>query len=287
MIDSTKGHLVQRTNAIRAAVVTGVMLLISASPPASPDDWERQGDAALAANEYAEALGHFERAAETSADPARLAFKQATAYFHMGRYRDAERFYRCVLESETANGRRTQAYYNLGTTLLYASDGRDSMRLAQAIQNFRRCLQAQPQDQQLLANARVNLELAKLLWKQSSRGGEPPPESDSPENGSADPKPPDKNGSDSSTGTGSPGNADGSRTGVLPGNAADTTGTNRAEAPGAARQPIHIPESEQLQPLSPAEARELLRQAGQRIARERRSMQKAAAGGSSRSYPDW
>ena len=56
--------------------------------------------------------------------------------------------------------------------------------------------------------------------------------------------------------------------------------------PGAG-QMSPIPSDQQMQPLPPREARELLRLAAERINRERRALQRAGAGTEQRTYPDW
>jgi hypothetical protein len=48
-----------------------------------------------------------------------------------------------------------------------------------------------------------------------------------------------------------------------------------------------IPEDQQMQSLPPNEARELLRQAGDRIIRERRALQRAVAPYEAKGYPDY
>jgi|GEM_PF-1538171 len=281
---------------VRPVIVAGpilfgiAILLVSANPPSPAEEWERRGDIAFAASNYADALRCFETAAATTTEPGRLALKQAAACFHLGRYRDAERHFRSALETEQDAERRAEIQFNLGTALLFLSDGKDPVRLADAIRSLDRSAKSESSNEQLLHDARHNLELAKLFWKQVNQNDPPPPETE-PKGGDSSTgsdAPEKRDGSESGSSPGSPGGNTGSRLVPAPGSAdARPAGANGPTSPGAAQQPVHIPESEQSQPLSPAEARELLRQASERIARERRSLQKGAAAKEVRNYPDW
>jgi tetratricopeptide (TPR) repeat protein len=268
-----------------------VMLAFVALAPTAidPDDWEMRGNSAFQAGRYEEAIRCYAAAGERSHDPGRVAHNHAVALFNVGRYRDAERLFRCQLESTGNADSRTRAFYDLGTCLLHAADGRDANRLAEAIDLLTRCTKIAGGDESLQANAHFNLEFAKQQWRRIRTDAPPPPERDpDANNDSAKPDQPDRN----------PGNEPGNQTGAPNGG-----GTPRAiPQPGAAEgpQPIPtpdrppgagtmspIPDDEQLKPLPPNEARELLRQAGDRIVRERRALQRAGALSGSRSFPDW
>jgi tetratricopeptide (TPR) repeat protein len=267
------------------AMGVALVILVAGKAPQSPEEWERQGDASLAAGNYKEAIGAFEAAAETSIHPSRLAAKKGVAYFHIGRYRDAERAFASAVEGAVDADALARAYFNLGTTLLFSSEGQDAVRLADAIRHLRRSLQLSANHEELRFDAGHNLELAKLLWKRANKDGSPPPEPESKSSDGDTNRQPENQGTE----RGAPGKSNGA-TGANTSNNKDGTPMGSAGSstvPGAGRQPVHIPESEQYQPLSPAEARELLRQASERIARERRALQKGAANGGERGYPDW
>lgn len=249
------------------------------------------GDAASAVDNYAEALQYFDRAAEHCTEPGRLASKQATAYFYLGRYRDAERYYRCVLESSTPTEDQAAAHFNIGTTLLYATNGADGARLAEALGHFQQCLRLEPADSPLRRNCRHNFELTKLLWKQVSGSAALPP---SPEAPGAEHTPgagtTNPMGADDPHGArGAAANGKGTRKDGTPRNGVEpqSVGTGAAAEPGAGQRLLQIPEAEQQQPLAAAEARELVRQASARIARERRALHKNSMSGDNRAYPDW
>jgi len=274
-----------------SAIVSALsLLLISAAPPAA-EDWERRGNDAFADARFDEAAKCYAAAEENSSEPGRVAFNHGIALFNLGKFRDAERLFHCALESESPPERRVRALFNLGTSLLHASDGRDARRLAEAADYFARCLKMPGIDEALAADARHNLELAKLLWRRIRGSDAPPPESD-PTANSDDPnsnsRPPETGSSDTSTdktGAGGPGNE---RMGQVP---TQTEGpkpvpTDESPPPGAGHH-APIPEEDQLKPLPPQEARELLRQAGERIQRERRALQRAGTGSEVRPYPDY
>src|SRR5205823_2794396 len=164
--------------------------LISAAPPETAEDWERRGNAAFADENYAEAVRYYAHAEERGAEPGRLAFNHGAALFRMGKYRDAERLFRCAVESTAPPDRRAKALYNLGTCLLQSSDGKDARRLGEAVDCFTRCLKVPGLSDAAAADMRHNLELAKVLWRVVRGGSAAPPENDTSHGD--DDRPPDK-----------------------------------------------------------------------------------------------
>src|SRR5262249_22266332 len=149
--------------ASRAAVAALVMLMLLAAAPPASENLERQANAAFAAGRFDDAAHLYARAEERTTEPGRVAYNAGVAYFNLGRYREAERLFRCALDSG-AQSRRARALYNLGTCLLFSSEGRDATRLGEAIRYFDQCAESQA-DSALVADARHNLELAKQLWR--------------------------------------------------------------------------------------------------------------------------
>ncbi|HLW63781.1 MAG TPA: hypothetical protein VKS79_00590 [Gemmataceae bacterium] len=273
-------------NSFFAVLAGAAIALTGAHQSERADDYERRAEAAFAAGQYSEADFLYSRAEDSSAEPGRTAFNHGIALFHLGRYRDAERLFRCSLEDASSSDEKAKSRFNLGTSLLYASNGQDVNRLAEAMDCFRHCLTA-ASDESLRDDARHNLELSKQFWRRL-RQNEPPPKEDEPQNN--DSRPPDKEPNTPMNSSPEASNSNSSGAGQNPAGPAPTEGpkpipTNQQQ-PGAGHIPP-IPESEQLKPLSPQEARELLQQAAERIARERKAMQKAATGNEPRSYPDW
>ncbi|HEV3144942.1 MAG TPA: tetratricopeptide repeat protein [Gemmataceae bacterium] len=249
-------------------------------------DYERRAEAAFAAGQYSEADFLYSRAEESSLEPGRTAFNHGVALFHLGRYRDAERLFQCSLEATSNGGDKAKIWFNLGTCLLYGSNGQDAIRLAEAMDCFHHCLTAAG-DEGLRDDARHNLELSKQFWRRL-RQNEPPPEENEPPGN--DSRPPDREPNTPMNSSPEASNSNSSGGSQRPASPAPSEGpkpipTNQ-QHPGAGHLPP-IPESEQLKPLSPQEARELLQQAAERIARERKAMQKAGVGNEPRGYPDW
>src|SRR5262249_45174765 len=137
------------------------------------------------------------------------------------RFREAERLFRCAVEGEAPSERRARALFNLGTSLLQASDGRDAARLTEAADCFVRCLRSPGLDGTLAADARHNLELAKLMWRRIPTSDAPPPETD--------PTAPNRDDIDHNTKPPEPGTND---------TAADRTGSG---APGDRTAPAPVP----------------------------------------------
>jgi tetratricopeptide (TPR) repeat protein len=265
--------------------------LFSAAPPGTPEDWERRGNAAFADENYAEAVRCYAHAEERGTEPGRTAFNHGAALFRMGKYRDAERLFRCAVESAAPPDRRAKALYNLGTCLLQSSDGKDARRLAEAVDCFTRCLKVPGLSEAAAADMRHNLELAKVLWRAVRGGSAAPPENDTSSGDDDRPpdKPPENNpGSDPGSQPGTPDPRGTERIGPTPGQGVGPkpTPVPNQPQPGAG-QMSPIPADQQMQPLPPREARELLRQAGERILRERRALQRASTPAEAKGYPDW
>ncbi len=275
---------------IRASIIVATLALLAmASGPALPEDWERLGNQAFQAGRFDEAVRCYENAAQRSHQPGRVAHNQAVAFFNMGRYREAERLFRCELESNPDGDARASALYDLGSCLLLASEGRDADRLAEAIDDLGRCLRMKPADKGLRIDAKYNLELAKRQWRKI-RSDSPPPAEKKQDGNDENPQ---SSNNDQNSGT-EPGNQMGNSGGAgrmmgtpLPAGNAGQQPIATAERTSGDGSMSPISDDEQLKPLPPAEARELLRQAAERIARERRALKRANLGTTPKTYPDW
>ncbi len=161
-------------------------VLLAAAPKADapPDELVRKGNDAVRAGAFDAAERHFTDAEDSARDPGLVAFNKANALFHQSRLADAERHYtRALDDADSPPARRAAALYNRGVCQL-KQGGIDKLR--GAIDSFRRCLDANPDDR-LRDDAKHNLEVAKLLWvaaraKESKKPTpneqplEPPPE---------------------------------------------------------------------------------------------------------------
>jgi Ca-activated chloride channel family protein len=265
--------------------VIAMMVLFGAAPPAS-EDWERLAVGAFDVGRYDDAARFFRLALERSPRPGRLAYNAAIAFFNEGRYRDAERLFRCDLESAD-DERRGRALYNLGTCLLQASEGRDSARLGEAINCFDRCLKMPDVKDALHDDACYNMELAKQFWRRLHSDSPPPENEPSRRNDAGRDEQPDNPGANESDQ--GPGDSTGTaqrrfdRASVSP-DGGSPGGRDKQPIPGAGSM-SQLTDNEQLNPLSPKEARELLKIAEERISRERRALQHSNSG-QSRPYPD-
>src|SRR5262245_43807192 len=101
----------------RGSFILIALVLISAAPPQMPEDWERLGNTAFADENYAEAIRCYAAAQDRDPEPGRVAFNYGSALFRVGKYRDAERQFRCAVESIGPHDRLAKSLYNLGTCL--------------------------------------------------------------------------------------------------------------------------------------------------------------------------
>src|SRR5207237_4866152 len=111
-------------------------------------------------------IDFYSRAEESVTDPGLVAFNKAAALYHLGRYREAELYYRYGRDEATGL-RRARLLYSLGNCLLQQAQDRDTRRLKEAMSFYEACMQHEAADASLTADARHNLELARLLWLQA------------------------------------------------------------------------------------------------------------------------
>lgn len=276
---------VVRYLARRWPIVAVGLTLLTAAEPKAPLDWERLGDDALSKQRYGDAAMAYRQALELSEEPPRLAYKLGVADFFRGHYRDAERWFRAAAMTSIGE-EKAKALYNWGTCLLHRSEGVSSDLLDQAIPCFESCLALKP-NEALQRDARQNLELAKLLRMQIPRDQ---PNSPDTRRGPLSSREAKSNRLDAvaSMKTGTP--ANGMRVATPTSSrpeagAADSSSPDQDPLPGATSQ-VLLTHRELVQPLTPAEAREEVRRAVERIARQRRNMTRARLSEMA-PYPDW
>lgn len=160
---------------LRWLALPGVLTLLAAAAPADPVDLVRRGNQAFAEKKYHAARALYDRAAGRIVDPGLTAFNQAAALYQLEQYREAELHYQYCLADATGT-RRAQALYGLGTCLLQQRD-RGTEVLSEAVRAFAECLRQEDVNPELAADARHNLELAKLLLAQAT----PSTKKDTPE----------------------------------------------------------------------------------------------------------
>jgi len=190
----------RRIHTMRALGVIAVpLLIVAASPRESIEDIIRRGNDAFAAKQYRSAVQLYQQAEGLTPDPGLVAFNKASALYQLalaaqspaekaGRFHEAEEAYRCAADDAT-QPRRLLARFGLANSLLQGR-AEDADSLKQAVACYRECLTSDALDDSLKADARHNLEVAKLkLLKVQSK---PPSERAKDPGGEDKPKKPDK-----------------------------------------------------------------------------------------------
>jgi Ca-activated chloride channel family protein len=250
------------------------LLLLGAAALVSPDELVRQGNVALARQDYAAALRLFEQAEVRSADPGLVAFNQAVALSSQGHHAQAEGQFRLCLE-DAVGRRRSAALYNLAGCLVQQGGERDIRRLLEAITLYRQCLHEDDLDDKLAAQAAHNLELAGLLWIRACAPRTEDPRTDtSPQDPSSRParQPDDRPPDQVEPGEGS--SKPGKDRKPLPRDASkSSTATTDETSPGAGNLQV-IPDRGKLEPMSAEDAIQYLQQSLERVLQEGRSHRK-------------
>lgn len=262
-------------------------------PADHPDDLIRRANAAFARGDADAAEKLYAAAEERTADPGLVAFNKAAVLFARGEFRDAEVHYARVLEDKACPpDRAAKAWFNRGTCLLRRGGTVAVYRTAVAC--FERCLDANPAGATLTADARHNLELAKLLWAEANRKAAQPqnPNENPPPEEHRDDRLPPPGGLDQMPGSPEPGlGPDGSQGQQpvpmpVPAAGGAPNPTDRKTAGNNAHlEPLK--DAGQVQPLSPEDTREYLRRTAERLDRERRGMLRALYGPDRPGVRDW
>jgi hypothetical protein len=276
---------------MKRIIIGGIGLsLLSAAPPPSAVALQRDADEAAARGDFAAAERLYAAAGERAADPGLVAFNRGTVQFAREEYREAElNFIRCLDDAAIPPDRRAKAYYNRGVCLL--KRGGSARIYRAAIDGFEKYLDAGLPDETLAADARHNLELAKVLWAQArakdasaDRPNDPPPE-EKPDKVPPRPEtgPPDL-GPDA---TGSP-TGPGSMPRAVPvtGPADGQPGGSDQKAPGAGTLPV-LTDTDGVQKLSPEDTQTYLARIAARLDKDRRDTARLVAGPDRKTVRDW
>jgi tetratricopeptide (TPR) repeat protein len=246
------------------------LTVVAATPRSQPEDLIRQGNEAFARGDPAAAVEFYTQAEDRADDPGLVAFNKAAALYRLGRYRDAELHYRRAREDATGM-RLTRLLCNLGNTLLQQAGEGDAVRLREAIRLYEECLRQSESEESLLAEARHNLELARLLVVRARPGKEGP----DPSNPDQEREPGQPNETQNSSGAegaermaaANPGGKPQPLSGAQSGKEA-AAGQTDQPPPGKGNIPP-LPDEDELVPLTPEDAQEHLKQAAARIQQER------------------
>jgi tetratricopeptide (TPR) repeat protein len=262
------------------------ILCLAAAPAGDALRLVREGNAAFAKGDLALAVRQYEAAAMATDDPGLIAFNRAAIHFAEDRFRDAELDYlRCLADRDCPADRRMQAEFNRGVCLV--KRGWSAKIYRTAITCFDTVLAMQPADAALLADARHNLEVAKLLWQTARlREQKEPPANDRQPDEDRQPDPPrlpPPTMNDPSEG--GPGKA-GAASPVPNGSAAGTPNPTEQKLPGAGTLGP-LPDDDRPTPRSPQDTRLYLDRAALRLDAERRANAELLAGPDRKGVRDW
>jgi len=280
----------------RVALLVVVLLALAAAPNAAPEDLIRRANAAFLAGDAETADSLYAAAEERTGDPGLVAFNKAAVLFQKGEFYAAEVNYARTLDDRACPpDRAARAWFNRGTCLVRR--GGSAAVYRSAIACFDRCLDSPAADEPLKANARQNLELAKLLWIEANKKA---PKPDLPNEFPREDEQPDPPGAPPRTGL-----DPGKEVGMENPGAKKETRPMPAPAPGAGQvpkaglngtsnpMPADVPNPQPLlddsapQKLSPEDSREYLRRAEQRLRDERRAMLRTLYGPDRPGVRDW
>ncbi len=260
---------------VRIGIIPAIALIISAAPPASPEEFIVAGNAAMQREDYENALQLYQQAEERGTDPGLIAFNKATAFYRLRDFRQAENHYRMALgDAAIPEQRRAKGFFNLGDCLVEQAGEKDAKLLREAIRCYEHCLDSGP-DEGLRNDAIHNLELAKLLWikARAESPEKPTPNSEDP------PEQPEQNRKDPTKDDSGPADAgpdsqksndptfdkdpNGKDSGKDQSKKIDT-----APKPGPSHVPV-VPDTDELVQRSPEDTRAALEQAEKRLRKER------------------
>jgi Ca-activated chloride channel family protein len=247
----------------------------------------RQGNAEFAQADFAAAVDSYNRAEEGAPDPGLVACNEAAALYHLGRFREAELHYRYAREEATGI-RLARLLYSLANCIVQQAQDRDAPRLREAMGFYELCMRQSAADPALVADARHNLELARLLWlkaKAARHGSEPNnPDQNNQDEQNQDP---DNAGlrSDALRAMDGRGRAQ-PLSGVQSDRGSTPNDTDQPPPPGKGNLPT-LPDTDDLAPLSPEDAAEHLQQAAARIVQERQDHVRQMAPAIGSNVKDW
>jgi tetratricopeptide (TPR) repeat protein len=257
----------------RVLLLSAGLSALAAAPALYPEDLVRQGNAAYDRGEFGQAAEAYLQAAERTTDPGLVAFNEGVALYQQGRYRDAELHFRRARE-DAQGERRARLLYNLGNCLVQQGRSQDIPRLKEAMAVYEECLQQPSTDAVLAADARHNLELARLLLQQARArkegsnaaneelNQETPPPSDDREDS--------RNGGTEATAPTPDGRGKMQRAPEAGGDTQAAAQANQKPTAGKGDLPP-IPDDEDASPLTPEDVVQHLQEVAALIAAERRT----------------
>lgn len=276
-------------DSMRLLIPIALIGLIAAAPSGEPEDLIRRANAAFLAGDAATADSLYAAAEERTGDPGLVSFNKAAILFQKGEFYAAEVHYaRTLDDSACPTARAARAWFNRGTCLLRRGGSPGAFR--SAIACFDRCLDSQIADEPLKADARHNLELAKLLWAEANKKASKPETPNAPTFEERKPEPPvPQTGLDpGQTGNEITGPKDTKSTPMAtPANDAKGGNDGGMKIAGDVPNPQPLLNESTPQKLSPEDTREYLRRAEERLRDERRQMLRTISGTQRTGVRDW
>jgi len=247
--------------------------------------WTRNGNAAFVRGDLEHADSYWSTASRTTLDPGILAYNRGIAAMAMQEFREAERwFLRAEADESASPQRRAMSSYHRGTALLSGPGGTAELRTA--INEFRKSLDSRLLSDEVYADARHNLELAKERYRESSRKQPSPPPSEVPEalppelTGQPERLPKSTEAERNSTPTPAPNGPTIKELPVEAPNPIDRT------APGGGSLPVLL-DADRPPPMSPEQGKAWLDRIAQRLKRDRIRQAELLAGPERKSIRDW
>jgi Ca-activated chloride channel family protein len=281
---ATGGTVMKRSQPAVAAAALVALVFLGAASITDPQSLLKEGDAAAARGDYAAAVELYRKAEPRTTEPVEVAYRLGVVKYQLaveaGGGRDlfeAEELFRCCVGR--GNPRRAACLFGLGNCLLLKARGKNLELARAAVEAYEQCLQEPGLSAEFTADARHNLERAKLVTLQllapatrpeDKNSTEPPPDPD------PDPKNPPNTGRHDSN---PPSGTDPKNSGKP-----DPNGTPQPVKPDPGQTPIQVPETApgvgnlspipdvaDPQPVPPKEALSHLESATQRILQERQA----------------
>lgn len=269
--------------------VCGSLVAAMPSGDQSPDDLLRAGNEAFLRGDLDAAEHLYRQAEERTGDPGLVAFNKATVLMQKGDVRDAELHYLRALDDQAApTERRAKALYNRGVCLLTRGGGVGVYR--SAIACFEQSLDLLPPADPLAADARHNLELAKLIWNRERAKERKPPLPNEPPPDVPEPPQPESETTGGDPGPGSEGTGPtGARPEYQPGQPpfGKAPRPTQQKAPGAGNLPVQLDDASTVQPLTPEDTRALLERLAERLEQNRKANARLVAGPERPNVRDW
>jgi hypothetical protein len=247
----------------------------------------RLGNQAYLRGNFDAAERHYAAAVERTTDPGLVAFNRAAVAVQTGDPREAELHYIRTLDDRAAPpDRRAKALYNRGVCLL--ARGGSTAVYRSAIACFEQSLELFAVSDPLAADARHNLELAKLLWAKARTTEKTPPNPNDLPPELPDPLPPeDGTGPDPGADPLGPGSQPGLRPEAVPGQPpGGTPRETNQKAPGAGNLPVVL-DADRPQPLTPEDTRAILERVAERLEKDREATARLLTGPERPDVRDW